>query len=183
MSPQLKFNWLDLVSLLIIIRVIYIAVSKGFVVEFFKIIATLAGIFFSFQFYTDLGNFFLNHLPFLGKDVAFLLGFVLIFSVIWLLIRYLRTILTFLFKVEPHTIIERWFSLFLGILRASLLISLMLFGIYLLNTEYLNRSSETSLSFHLLRKFAPKTYLFIGNSLSKVFPKIETNSQNLDNFL
>ena len=126
MSPQLKFNWLDLVSLLIIIRVIYIAVSKGFVVEFFKIIATLAGIFFSFQFYTDLGNFFLNHLPFLGKDVAFLLGFVLIFSVIWLLIRYLRTILTFLFKVEPHTIIERWFSLFLGILRTSLLISLML---------------------------------------------------------
>ncbi|RKY43359.1 MAG: hypothetical protein DRP80_05550, partial [Candidatus Omnitrophota bacterium] len=103
MSPQLKFNWLDLVSLLIIIRVIYIAVSKGFVVEFFKIIATLAGAFFSFQFYTGLGNFFLKYLPFLGEDVASLLGFVLIFSIIWLLIKYLRTILTFLFKVEPHT--------------------------------------------------------------------------------
>ncbi|RKY41685.1 MAG: hypothetical protein DRP80_07535, partial [Candidatus Omnitrophota bacterium] len=82
-----------------------------------------------------------------------------------------------------HTVIERWFSLFLGILRTSLLISLMLFGIYLLNTEYLNRSSESSLSFHFLRKFAPKTYLFMANSLNKVFPAIEIDSQNLDNFL
>ena len=175
MDLELKFNWIDLIALLILIRIIYIAVSRGFVIEFFKTLGSLGSLFFSFQFYENLGEFFLKYFHFLG-EFSKLVSFLLIYGVGWLVIKYIRVILIFLFKVEAHSLIERWFSLFLGIFRASLLISITFFLLHLLNIEYLNKSLESSFSFYLLKNLAPKTYVFLGNSVEKIAPAIEVKS-------
>jgi len=158
MDTPFNFNWVDIIAFIISLRVCFIAVKNGFVAESFKILGILAGLFFSFCFYKNLGGFFSSHLSFLNSKFSEIISFLFIFVLLYILARYLRVLVTLLFKIEPHDIIDRWVSLALGIARSALLISTIFFLASLANIDYINRSLTGSFSFSLLRKAAPAVY-------------------------
>jgi len=166
-----------LVVFVVLVRIIYIAVNKGFVVEFFKFIATFSGLFFSFHFYIKLADFLLEKAAFLKSGFTYPLIFILIYSFVWLIWRYIRVAIMLLFKVEPHALIERWFCLGLGFLRGGVVASLLLFNLYLLNIGYLNKSLENCFSFPLLKNVAPVSYKLEGKLAQRIFPDLKIKEE------
>ena len=177
MNLPISFNWVDLVAFIIISRIIYIAVKKGFVAEVFKVFATFLSLFFAFHLYMPLSRLFIRYLSFLGKDLGRLLPFIIIYSLFWLFISYLRKLVMLIFKIEPHALVERWFCLFFGLLRALVFVSIFFFMFYTLNIGYLNRSLDGSVSFYVLRNTSIKSYLVMGSVLNKLFPGFSVNKE------
>ncbi|MBN2119606.1 MAG: CvpA family protein [Candidatus Omnitrophica bacterium] len=177
MSLPSNFNWIDLIAFIILVRIVYIAVNKGFIVEFFKLTATLLGIFFSFHFYKTVADFLVSKIPFLSKNLGYAVVFILFYLLVWTVIKYIRVVLVLLFKVEPHAVIERWFCLFFGLLRGIIFLSLLFYNLYLLNIEYLNKSLDGSLGFSFVKQVAPASYRMIGKVYKRIAPDFELKQE------
>ncbi len=168
MEPVLRFNWIDAVAVILLIRIFYISVQKGFVVEFFKIFGTFVSLFFAYHFYTRITDFISPYIPFFSESSKSLLVFLLIFTFFYILARHIRIGIIILFKIEPHYVIERWFSLLFGLTRGLLVLGIMFFVLNMLNIGYIDRSLKKSLSYTYIIKTVPVSYKIAFN-VYKVF--------------
>lgn len=180
MKPSFNFNWLDLVGFIILARIVYIAFKKGFVIEFFKCLATFLGLFFSFHFHERFSDSILQHVSFLNKGLVTVAVFFLLYSFVWLVVRFIRICIVLLFRIEPHVLVERWFCLFLGIARAVVFVSILFFSIYLLSITYVDESLRTSFVFPLIKDIGPKSYKAIGTFSRKIFPNLAVQDIEID---
>lgn len=158
MEPVSNFNWIDIVAGIILIRIFYISVQKGFIVEFFKVFGTFVSLFFSYHFYIRFSVFLSRFISFFAGDIGQLLIFIFLFFFIYILFRYIRVILTLLFKIEPHYVIERWFSLVLGVVRGLLFLSLLFFVMNMSGFKYIRKSLKGSMSYPYIKRVVPFTY-------------------------
>ena len=177
MNLPFKFNWIDIIIILIFVRILYIATSRGFILEFFKMITTFFALFLSFHFYTHLSGLFVKAIRFAGKGGAACLSFVVIFSFIWFLFFFVRKGLTLLFKVESHALIEKWVCLFVGIARAVVCASLLCVCLLLCNVRYFDKSLEGSFSYYGFMSVSPKAYLIVARGCQRVFPRFRLNKE------
>ncbi len=158
MEPVSSFNWVDIVALVVIVRITYIAIHKGFVIEFFKAAGTFSALFLSYHFYSSFADFFIRHISFLNKRICVITGFLAIYFLVYILFRYIREGITLLFKIEPHHIIERWIALILGALRGFLILGVIFFSAELLDVAYITRSVKTAVSYPAIKKVLPFAY-------------------------
>ena len=82
-----KFNWIDILAFIVLVRILYIAVSKGFVVEFFKCIATFLSLSFSFHYFTYVTDLLVRFLPFLNENTGYALSLIALYGLVWTLIK------------------------------------------------------------------------------------------------
>jgi membrane protein required for colicin V production len=158
MEPVFRFNWIDAVAVILFIRIFYISVQKGFVVEFFKAFGTFVSLFFACHLYLTVAGLVSPYIPFLSEASKAVLVFLLIFFFFYILIKYLRVGLVLLFKIEPHYVIERWFSLLFGLVRGILILGIIFYALNMVNLEYVNRSLAKSFSFLYIKRAVPFSY-------------------------
>jgi uncharacterized membrane protein required for colicin V production len=143
-----KINWVDLLSLILFLRIIYVAARNGFISEFFKFCGILTAVFFSFHYHVILAQQLNDRIPGNVLSVEFLqfFSFCVIASSAYISFSFLRRFLTQLVKMETVPALSRWGGLILGIFRGILTVSLILFILACSGVKYLNHSIANSFS-------------------------------------
>jgi len=166
----LRLNWVDIVVVILIIRVVYISVKSGFPVEIFKLLGTICAIYFSLHYYIVLGDllrgYFTSIIPeayfnFLCFFALALLGYFLFFL--------LRTALYHFVDVKAVPALSKWGGLIAGLIRDILLIGLIVFTLSISTVSYLENSVNKSYIASRFSKVAPVTYSWIWNNITSRF--------------
>ncbi|UCC95168.1 MAG: CvpA family protein [Candidatus Omnitrophota bacterium] len=170
-----RVGLIDFLFLLLVLRIGYIAVSKGVTAEIFKTLGISIGSFFAFQYYPSLAEQINKKVIILNKAYLDAISFLLIFIGIVGIFSLLRRMVAFLVHKKEISLQERRVSLCVGILRYAFFSSAMIFFLYLspLNPEHF----EKSISFKLFKNIAPKMYLTGMSFYNKFEPAIVTNKE------
>lgn len=167
-----QLNWLDILIIILLFRICYIALKSGLPAEIFKLLGTLSSIYISLHYYTALSDFirgrfaldkkmpleFLDFLSFLSLAVASYLFFVLLRSVFY---RFI--------KLEAVDRLNKWGGFVLGIGRGILLSGLIIFILVISSISYLKQSVKSSYLGPCFFKVAPNTYNWLWNNLTSKF--------------
>ncbi|MDD5194889.1 MAG: CvpA family protein [Candidatus Omnitrophica bacterium] len=150
------FGLIDFCLLILFLRIIYSAVSRGIISEGFKAIGLFAGTTIAFHFYpvfsaTPSGKFL-----FLDKRQLDCIVFLSILLSVTLVFSLLRKIIMLLFQAKEFSSSQRWLSLIIGGLRFSLLASVIIFILHTASSQ--PESLERSLSYRLFKDIAPRAH-------------------------
>lgn len=170
-----NLTWLELLSLLVTLRIVFIAVKNGILCEFFKISAVFFSSFFALQYYPVLLERVQSNLFQLKKEVGALLWGVIIFFLVYVAFSFLRNIVLMLFKQEEVSRLQRWLSLPVGLVRATLIMSLLTFAVSLVAGD--SRIPQGSLTVRISRNVAGKCYLGMFPLYKKVVPGSVMNKE------
>ena len=166
-----QFNWVDILFIIIMIRICYVSVKRGLVVEFFKFFGTLVAIYVSLHYYTGLSDFWQNrvNLEFIPLAFVDFLCVVVLAVLIYLVFVLLREVFGRFIKVEAVPHLNKWGGLVLGVFRGFLLISLFSFILVISTIDYFKLSVSRSYSGERLFKVAPRIYSSIWNGFMSKF--------------
>lgn len=166
-----QLNWLDFFVVILLFRIGYIAIKNGLPIELFKLLGTLLAVYLAMHYYTSWSNFvgerlgqgkiafkFLEFLSFLVLVILGQLVFVFLRSVFW---RFI--------KMEATPKLNKWGGLILGMGRAVLVASLIMYILVVSSIGYLRNSIKDSYSGKRLFKMAPTTYSVLWNNLASKF--------------
>lgn len=178
-----RFNWVDIVVVIILIRTVYIALKNGFPPELFKFLGNILAIYLSFHYYTSVADFFrsrveLNFIPLEFLDfICF--GILVIFGD--LIFFLFRQAFERFIRMEAVPKLNKFGAFTLGVLRGFLLVSLIVFMLFISSVTYLRQSAANSFSGNALVKIAPATYSWLWKSImSKFMTKEKFNDTILE---
>ncbi len=169
---------IDIFFLILCLRVIYIAVSRGIPSESFKLAGLLIGSFLAFAYYPYVGKVINDKIPILKKEYFHFVSFFFILLGVVIVFSLARLITAILFKREKIPYKERWVALIMGVLRFCLLSSVILFILHLspLKPKHLNES----ITYGILKNVAPKYYLVTHKIYELFEPKAILNEEVRD---
>ncbi len=170
-----NLTWLELLSLLVTLRIVFIAVKNGLLCEFFKVSAVFFASFLALQYYPVLREHVRSDLFHLKQELAALFWGLLIFSVVYAAFSFLRNIVLMLFKQEEISRLQRWLSLPLGLVRAMLIISLLIFSLSLVFGTV--GSPSGSMADRVSRGVAGKFYLGVFSVYKRIIPGSVENKE------
>lgn len=162
----LKINWVDIFIALIVLRCFVVGVRRGFVVEIFKCLGTVAAIFTSFQYYLKLADLLKGYLP-VKPHIVENISFVILAITSYLVFVLLRSLFLLIFKFEATSVIEKIVGFIFGFLRGILLTSLMLVFFVMLNNTYISKSIDKSRIGNNVLVVAHRAYSFISINIFK----------------
>ena len=170
-----SINWVDILVLALAVRVVYIALQTGFVVEFSKLVGVFLTIFVSFHYYTMFGGFALKRTD-VPDGLLYALAFVALWGLTALLCKLIRDGLLLLFTIQAQSMLDRWGAAIISVFRFVLLASMMMFLFLVTGHPYLQAKTMSSLSHRYLLGAAPAVYGTICNRVvSKIFPAEKYN--------
>jgi membrane protein required for colicin V production len=179
----IRFNWVDIVVVIVLIRTVYIALKNGFPPELFKFLGNVLAIYLSFHYYTAAADFFrsranLNFIPLEFFDFICFAALVISGDLVFFLFR--QAFERFI-KMQAVPKLNKFGGLVLGIFRAVLLVSLINFMLVISSVTYLRQSALASVSGNALVKVGPATYSWLWNSImSKFMTKEKFNDTILE---
>ncbi len=174
-----EFNWVDVLIIALLFRVLYVAVKKGFVVELFKLLGTLVALYLSLHYYIQLSDLLVNSPGVQNMPVEFVnfISFSFLAAIGYVLFMLLRQTVCHLLKVEALTQLDRWGGLLLGVGRGFLLVVLISYLLLISSIGYLGRSVYKSYFGSRFLKAAPAVYSFIWNGIMSKFMGSEKLNQ------
>lgn len=179
-----SINWVDILVAAIVIRIIYIGIKRGFVVELFKLIGVLSAVFVTLHYFSSFSQLLQDnaHLP-LG--MANIVAYGTLWGVVVLVFKLVRDGVLVLLKIEAHSGFDKWGGMVLAAGRAVLLSSLTLLFLSAATVGYFTKNLEKSLMASRVIRVAPGIYegLYDG-VVSKFFPdeKLNTFAFTLSDF-
>ncbi|MFA5144029.1 MAG: CvpA family protein [Candidatus Omnitrophota bacterium] len=135
-----KINWVDVLSIILLLRTGYVSLQDGLSHEILPLVGSVSMLVFSLHYYNKIAGF-LHYLG-LTLPMAFLnlVGFVLVFVCTGLLFRLVKLFIDKIIKVSWHPVIEKFGGLTAGIARGVILTSTVLIIIALIPLPYLQWS-------------------------------------------
>ncbi|MCM8786824.1 MAG: CvpA family protein [Candidatus Omnitrophica bacterium] len=172
-----KIGIIDIIFLIIFFRIVYISILKGIAVEILKFIALIVALFFSFHYYSYLPKLPQKFISFVPKERCAFLIFIIIFLGILVIFSFLIKILSLLFdKKKELSNLEKWIALFVGIIRFSFLVSILIFVASIFPISMVKEKIlANSISVGLFSKIAPFGYFSIVKLSKMINPNIEIN--------
>lgn len=168
-----QFNWLDIFVVIFLMRVFYIAGKNGLLIELFKFMGTLAAVYLSLHYYTDLSDKFLSLLHPLKErmplEFSDFICFIVLAAAGYTLFALLHNIFFRFVKVEATASLNRIGGLVLGAFRAYLLIGLIMFAMAISTVAYLQTSVKESFTATYFLRAAPDTYGWLWDRLASKF--------------
>lgn len=161
-------NWVDLVILALLVRIVYVSADSGFITEFFKSLGLILGLFVAFHYYVVLGNL-ANKFQFPVKIVH-----AVTFAVLWLVVAILfeffkRGVLN-LFTVQAQSLIDKWGAVILGLLRFVVTASMLVYLLLIPGVQYLNNKVVGGSTPMVFLRVAPGMYTGIcDHFVSRLF--------------
>ncbi|MBM3248789.1 MAG: CvpA family protein [Candidatus Omnitrophica bacterium] len=171
-----QLNWIDVFIFIVFIRIILISYKHGFIIEIFQLLGTVVSIFVALHSYNKFAEFISSHSP-IPIDFASFICFIGIIASISVLVKFCRDGVLLLIKMQPMSVLDKWGSVILGIIRASFVSSIVLIAVLISTIGYFQQSTERSFSSRYLLDLVPRVYVFIfDNIYSKFSPQEEINS-------
>lgn len=181
LSTLKQFNWIDILTVIIFIRICYVSLKSGFTVELFKFFGVVLAIYLSLHYYSGLGNLIAAPIKKVPVELFYLLAFtglVISGNLIFLL---LRSIFYRFIHMEAVPRLNKWGGFILGIARCILVMGLLVFILVIPNMGYLKKSVANSYSGKYFLRVAPNIYSGLWNNLiSKFNSKEKFNKEVLD---
>ncbi|HDN86064.1 MAG: hypothetical protein DRP68_05380 [Candidatus Omnitrophota bacterium] len=168
-----SFLFIDLLSIFLILRIIYIALKEGLISEGIKVIGSWCALFFSLQYYPLLLGGFKSKI--LKREYLDFFSFFIIFGGSLLFFSLLRRIITTFVKRQNNTLIENVASFLLGVIRAGILLSAFVFSFSLLLPK--ENIFRGSLSLKAFYRLAPRIYLYSFGVYKKLYPQAKLNKE------
>lgn len=170
-----QFNFLDIVILIILFRICYIAVVMGLPVEFFKLLGVLCATYLSLHYYTGLSEiirrFSLKNMPL--EFMAFLI-FLILAAAGYLIFVALRSIFYRFMKMEALPKINQIGGFILGLARGFFTIGLVVYALAISSVDYLALSVKHSYLGSRAFSIAPQAYGWLWDNL---FSKYSLNEK------
>ena len=166
-----KFYWIDLVSIILFLRIGYISFRHGFLNESVKLLGIILASFFSLQYYSSfLADVFTKKPFYFNRENLNFISFIIIFVVISFLFSLIRRFFFLLSKKENFNTLEKIFSLGLGLIRAALLVSVIVFAIWI--NPRTSEDFSKSFSYKKFNKVVPVFYVGTFRVLKKINPRL-----------
>ena len=163
-----KINWVDILIVIIIARISYIALQDGLSHEIFPLIGTVITAAISMRYYRDLSAF-VQGTTGISMPVLEVLAFIALVVCVGLIFKLARLLVDALLKVTWHPFVEKFGGLVFGFLRASVVVSILLTIMSLTPLSYLSYSiKDKSLLGHYFLNITPE----ISNRTAWAFPVI-----------
>lgn len=181
LSTIKQFNWIDILVVIILFRIIYIAIKGGLAVELFKLLATLLAVYLSLHYYTLFSAFmsrFIGVENIFGKSLN-TVSLIILAIISYLIFIPLRKIFFGVIKLEPVPGLNKWGGFILGITRAILVVSLIIYILVISPAAYLKHSVQDAYSGKRLFKVAPSVYGLLWNGIISKFIPNEKFNQNI----
>lgn len=170
-----SLNWIDILMAVIVLRAVYVGIKNGFVIEMFKLISILLAVFIILHYYSGISKYIQEkaHLPQGSSD---LICFGLLWALVVIIFKFVRDGFTVLFKVQAHSILDRWGGLLVCIFRAALVCSLTILLLRVSDIDYFVKNLQKSLSAPKLVWWSPRVYeTCYEGFVSKFFPNETLN--------
>jgi uncharacterized membrane protein required for colicin V production len=181
-----QFNWVDIVVIILLLRIGYIAFKNGLLIELFKLLGTTLAIYLALHYYTTFSDWINQRLPILREKVPFefldFLSFLALAILGYLIFVLLRSMFyRVINKIEAVPQLNHWGGLVLGLARGILFNSLIIFMLVISSIDYFKNNATDSYLDHRLFKIAPATYSWLWNSfMSKFMPNERFNKTILE---
>ena len=171
-----KINWVDVLVLIIVLRISYIAFQDGLSHEIFPLIGTACTLVLSLHYYNKIFLFLTTNLAKIPVEMANFLSFFVLIVAIGFLFKLIRSIVDKIIKITWNPLIEKFGGLFAGILRASLVASTILIIIALMPLSYLQWSvrDRSQVGMYFLR-IGPAIY----EKVSALLPTIKIQGETV----
>lgn len=172
-----KLNWVDVLVIILIIRISYVAFQEGLSHEIFPIIGGIAIIVISLKYYERIGAFLSGNLFNLSIEISNFLSFLALTIATGFVFKLSRVILDKVIRVQWHPFIERFGGLVSGVMRASITASIVLMAIALAPLPYLQSSiRDKSVVGMCFLKVGP----YIYEKVSRFLPTIKVEGKAID---
>jgi membrane protein required for colicin V production len=135
-------NWVDIIVLILLFRTSYVGFTRGLGNEIMPLIAIFIALIASHQLYGPISRFIAIHTPLSSPHAGFLF-FIFIAMITLLVFRFFNKLLVGKDSaVHVATMYDSACGLILGILRGVLLVSLVVYALWLTPSEYVSSSVE-----------------------------------------
>lgn len=177
-----QINWVDIGVLILAVRVCITATKNGFPIELFKLSGTLSAVYLSLHYYTIVSDHIVD---WFALDKRFPLEFLdfIVFILVaiggYSIFVLLRSIFGKFLKTEAVSALNKWGSLILGMARALLLASLIIFSMFISSAGYLRNSAKTSYLGKRLFVICPNTYSWLWYGITSKFAIGEKFNNNI----
>ena len=171
-----SLNWVDLLMLAILIRIVYIGVQAGVVMEMFKLLGALLTTFVCFHYYSAVARFIIHITKAPWGNIVEVLSFVLLWALMFVVCKLIRDGLFILFSIEAKSIVDKWGGALLGIGRFFIIGSMTMFLLLMPGDKYLEARTAEAFSRPYVLMVAPNFYrTFCDGLVVKVFQKEKPN--------
>jgi uncharacterized membrane protein required for colicin V production len=172
-------NWIDLAVVIIFARILFISLKNGIGAEIFKVLGALLASYLSLHYYRTVAGYFTARLA-LDQTAVATVEFI-VFAVFaclgYAFFSLLRLLLKRFMNMEVVPAISKFGGICLGIIRASLLASLLLYSLMVTVNPYMRKSIKSSFSGMQVVYCAPSVYGFFWHAvMSKLAPHEKFNS-------
>ena len=152
-------NWIDLLIVIIVVRISYIAFQDGLSHEIFPIFGSVIMAVLGLHYYNKIALFFSENLVKAPIEILNFLTFLVIITAAGFLFKLVRILLDKIVKVEWHPLIEKFGGLIAGICRGAIASSLILIILGLVPLKYFQYSiRDRSLMGMTFLRIAPRIY-------------------------
>lgn len=158
MEIAAKINWVDVLAVIIIIRISYVAFQEGLSHEIFPLFGAIFAFSLTLHYYNQIASNISNELGWMPVAVSGFLVFTALIIVIGLIFKLLKVLLDKIIKVTWHPIIERFGGLVVGLVRSFIVAAIILTMIALAPLSYLQWSVKD-------RSLTGKYFLGIGPAI------------------
>lgn len=135
-----KLNWVDIVVIIVLFRVSYVAFQSGLSHEIFPLFATIGAFVLSLHYYHPISVFLSRNAMRLPLQILDLVCFLGLLMGMGLLFKFLGIFADKVIKVTWHPAVEKFGGLAVGLLRACVVASMVLAVLSLIPVPYLQRS-------------------------------------------
>lgn len=154
-----RINWVDLLVVIVILRISYVAFQEGLSHEIFPLFGAVFTISLTLHYYIKIAAYISNGLKWMPLTVSGFLSFVALIIGIGFIFKILKILLDKIIKVTWHPLIEKFGGLFVGALRSLLAASIILLIIAHVPLSYLQWSvKDRSLTGKYFLGIAPAVY-------------------------
>jgi len=159
-----RVNWVDVLTVILLLRTCYIGAKTGLSEEIFRIIGVVFALYISMGFYSPIGSR-INAGFSLPQELVDGVSFLILILLSMLSLKLVALGVTKVVKLAFADKINQWGGFISGLLRGALLLSLLftLFGI--LQVDYLVKSvEERSLTGPYISRIAPYAYKVVARN-------------------
>lgn len=162
----MKFNWVDVVILLTVVRGIYVGYKSGLSQEFFRFLALIAAYYSALIFHADVARFIAEH-SLIKEKWALLIAFIGVATFFFVLVIVLFKLLQKWVRLEFANNLNTYGGALAGGLRGLIIVSLILFALFFIPDQFVKRQIYTNsfLGYYAI-EYTPNIYARLSKWIS-----------------
>ena len=170
-----KINWVDVLVVILMLRISYVAFRDGLSHEIFSFLGSILIVIVVMRYYTVFGGFISLNAMNMPVELSNFLSFLILVVASGLLVRLLRIILNKVVKIQWHPMLEKFGGLAIGMMKAYIVTGMVLMTLNLMPLSYLSWSIQDK---SLTGKYFLVAPLEIYDRLERFLPEIKVNKVN-----